>query len=65
MTEPTPFDTGLVPPAPVLSVSLLNRLARERLESTFPLCWVAGEISNLTIAASGHAYFSLDRKSVV
>ena len=59
MTEPMPSDTGLVPPAPVLSVSLLNRLARERLESAFPLCWVAGEISNLTIAASGHAYFSL------
>jgi exodeoxyribonuclease VII large subunit len=46
-------------PAPVLTVSLLNRLARERLETAFPLCWVAGEISNLTVAASGHAYFSL------
>ena len=43
----------------ILSVSLLNRLARERLESAFPLCWVAGEISNLTQAASGHVYFSL------
>lgn len=38
---------------------MLNRLARERLESAFPLCWVAGEISNLTYASSGHAYFSL------
>ena len=44
---------------PRLSVSMLNRLARERLESAFPLCWVAGEISNLTQAASGHVYFSL------
>jgi exodeoxyribonuclease VII large subunit len=44
---------------PVLGVSQLNRLARERLETGFPLCWVAGEISNLTVAASGHAYFSL------
>ncbi len=43
----------------VIPVSLLNRLARERLESAFPLCWVAGEISNLTHAASGHVYFSL------
>jgi exodeoxyribonuclease VII large subunit len=43
----------------ILSVSQLNRLAREKLEAAFPLCWVAGEISNLTIAASGHAYFSL------
>jgi exodeoxyribonuclease VII large subunit len=38
---------------------MLNRIARERLESAFPLCWVAGEISNLTFAASGHVYFSL------
>ncbi len=59
MTEPPSFDAGLAAPLPVLTVSLLNRLARERLESAFPLCWVAGEISNLTIAASGHAYFSL------
>lgn len=59
MTEPSSFNAGLAMPAPVLTVSLLNRLARERLESAFPLCWVAGEISNLTVAASGHAYFSL------
>ncbi len=38
---------------------MLNRLARERLESAFPLCWVAGEISNLTYATSGHVYFSI------
>lgn len=42
-----------------LSVSHLNRLVRECLESTFPLSWVSGEISNLTYAASGHVYFSL------
>ena len=42
-----------------LSIATLNRLVRERLESGFPLCWVAGEISNLTVAASGHAYFTL------
>jgi len=44
---------------PVIAVSLLNRLARERLEAAFPLCWVAGEVSNLSHAASGHVYFSL------
>lgn len=49
----------IAPPAPVIPVSTLNRLARERLETAFPLCWVAGEISNLTHAASGHLYFSL------
>ena len=42
-----------------LSIAVLNRLVRERLETGFPLCWVAGEISNLTNAASGHAYFTL------
>ena len=45
--------------SPVIPVSMLNRLARERLEASFPLCWVAGEVSNLTFAASGHVYFSL------
>lgn len=59
MDETRSSAAGLAAPAPVLTISLLNRLARERLESAFPLCWVAGEISNLTIAASGHAYFSL------
>lgn len=43
----------------VLSVSALNRLVRDCLESAFPLLWVGGEISNLTRAASGHVYFSL------
>ena len=52
-------ETPAVGQTPVIPVSLLNRLARERLESAFPLCWVAGEISNLTYAASGHVYFSL------
>ena len=42
-----------------LSVSALNRLAREMLEQTLPLTWVTGEISNLTRAVSGHWYFSL------
>lgn len=43
----------------VISVSELNRSARELLEQGFPLTWVAGEISNFTRAASGHYYFSL------
>ena len=46
-------------PAVVVSISELNRLARQSLEREFPLLWVAGEISNLTRAASGHVYFSL------
>ena len=46
-------------PQRILSVSELNRMARELLEQSFPLFWISGEISNLTRAASGHWYFSL------
>ena len=49
----------IAPPPPVLSITVLNRMVRECLENSFPLAWVAGEISNLTYAASGHIYFSL------
>jgi len=59
MSETPSSSPALAPSAPVIPVSMLNRLARERLESAFPLCWVAGEVSNLTYAASGHVYFSL------
>jgi exodeoxyribonuclease VII large subunit len=45
--------------ATVISVSELNRQARRLLEGEFPLLWVAGEISNLTRATSGHIYFTL------
>lgn len=47
------------PQQKILTVSELNRLAREILEMSFPLFWVSGEISNFTRAASGHWYFSL------
>jgi exodeoxyribonuclease VII large subunit len=46
-------------PQSILSISELNRFARQILEREFPLCWVSGEVSNLTRAASGHVYFSL------
>ena len=59
MLEDTHYGASQAPSAPVISVSVLNRLARARLESAFPLCWVSGEISNLTYASSGHVYFSL------
>jgi exodeoxyribonuclease VII large subunit len=54
------------PSSPVLTVSALNSLARAAVETALPLVWVAGEISNLTRAASGHWYFSLkdDRAQV-
>ena len=53
------MEQVLASPPPVLSISVLNRMVRECLENSFPLVWVAGEISNLTYAASGHIYFSL------
>ena len=43
----------------VLSVSQLLRSARDMLERRFPLQWIAGEISNLRPAASGHLYFTI------
>lgn len=45
--------------SPIITVSELNRHAKAVLEQTFPLQWVAGEISNFTRAASGHWYFTL------
>ncbi len=53
----------MLDPAAVVSISELNRLARQSLEREFPLLWVAGEVSNLTRAASGHYYFSLKDES--
>jgi exodeoxyribonuclease VII large subunit len=55
MTEEGP--NSLQPP--VLSVTELNRLVRKVIESSLPLLWVQGEISNFVRAASGHWYFSL------
>jgi exodeoxyribonuclease VII large subunit len=43
----------------VFTVSRLNREVRFILEGSFPLLWVEGEISNFTVPASGHWYFSL------
>jgi exodeoxyribonuclease VII large subunit len=49
-----------------ISVTQLNAMARRLIEQRLPLLWVAGEISNLTRASSGHFYFSLkdDRAQV-
>lgn len=42
-----------------LSVTELNGLAKNLLEHGLAGLWVAGEVSNLTRAASGHCYFVL------
>ncbi|MFK5892784.1 MAG: exodeoxyribonuclease VII large subunit [Pseudomonadota bacterium] len=50
----------------ILSVSQLNTQCKNTLETTFPLIWVEGEISNYIHAASGHWYFTLkDSKSQI
>src|SRR5687768_2509450 len=43
----------------VLTVSELNQSVALLLERSIPLCWIAGEVSNFTCAASGHWYFTL------
>lgn len=47
----------------VLTVTELNKKARQLLESTFALAWVEGEISNFKHHSSGHMYFSLKDSS--
>ena len=42
-----------------ISVSELNAIAKALLEDHLAGLWIAGEVSNLTRAASGHYYFSL------
>ena len=54
-----PDITGERPVPPVISVSELNRLAKDFIERALPLCWVAGEISNFRRYESGHCYFTL------
>jgi exodeoxyribonuclease VII large subunit len=60
MVSNTFFDEPtLTQDLPVMSVSDLNAAVRSQLESRFPLLWVEGEIAQLTLASSGHMYFSL------
>ena len=46
-------------PSSVLTVSELNELIRDRLETGLDALWVAGEISNVRFPPSGHVYFTL------
>lgn len=45
--------------APLITVSELNKRVRALLENQFEMLWVAGELSNVKQAASGHWYFCL------
>lgn len=52
-------ETENRPAEQAVTVSAFVRQARALLERSFPLGWVAGEVANLTRAASGHCYFTL------
>ncbi len=62
----TPERKPAKPSRAVLSVSELNRRAKQLLEIHLPLIWVEGEISNFNKPSSGHWYFGLkDNKAQV
>lgn len=50
-------------PPDVLSVSDVNRRAREQLELGIGQVWVEGELSGVSRPASGHVYFTLKDES--
>ena len=50
----------------IITVTQLTAQIKNLLEGSFPDVWVEGEISNLSIPQSGHAYFTLkDQQSQV
>src|SRR5438445_12855718 len=51
--------TGGPPPRTLYTVSALTALLRVHIESAFSDVWVEGDVSNLRIPISGHAYFTL------
>ncbi len=55
-----PFHAPSAAQAPaVVTVSQLNEIVRDRLETGLDALWVAGELSNVRFAPSGHVYFTL------
>jgi len=56
------FAFDFAPARRVLSVSELNAAIRATLGEEFPDIWVAGEISGMKLAASGHYYFTLKER---
>jgi exodeoxyribonuclease VII large subunit len=53
------------PPPDAMSVSEVTARVKEQLETRFADVWVAGEVSNLTRASSGHVYLSLKDESAL
>jgi len=53
------LDLNWTPERQILTVSELTSIVREILGKTFGDIWVAGEISGVKLASSGHYYFAL------
>jgi exodeoxyribonuclease VII large subunit len=50
----------------IYSVTELSADIKRILEQQYPMVWISGEISNLRVPASGHAYFTLkDHKAQI
>jgi exodeoxyribonuclease VII large subunit len=60
IVDQSAFD--FAPARHIYSVSELNTAIGAILEEEFPDIWVAGEISGLKLAASGHYYFTLKER---
>ena len=58
VATPAASPTRRIETTPI-TVTELNRRARNLIEAKFELLWVSGELSNVTRAASGHYYFVL------
>lgn len=58
MTNPDIFSTTSNE-RDVITVSQLNRRAKQLLETHLPLLWIEGELSNVSVPSSGHWYFTL------
>ena len=56
------LEFDLVPERRVYSVSELNAAVRAVLDAEFRDVWVAGEISGMKLATSGHYYFTLKER---
>lgn len=44
---------------PILTITQFTNAVKMCLESTFPMVWLQGEVSNCKLQTSGHLYFSL------
>jgi exodeoxyribonuclease VII large subunit len=52
----------MLPGRKIYSVSELTANIKRLLEDHYPMVWISGEISNMKVPSSGHAYFTLKDK---